>query len=175
MLVLQSILRRSFLPKALLLLLFAQQQQRTSSATTTTTTTTRPLVPATDSTSATTLPWAGAWKFEKEWFAKQHPWLPGFLTRKVLASTLILGADYYHQIDHEGKALKEKRRLVVKNLTDTRAELIRHEAKTKLVHFHLERGADGHIYYVEEGLGEYRLVESDDESEQLAYKDGDEL
>lgn len=161
--IVQSLIRRSMLPQALLLLLLTRQRTSATGAT--------PAVA--ESSSTTAFPWAGAWKFEKEWFAKQHPWLPGFLTRKVLASTLILGADYYHQIDHEGKALKEKRHLVVKNLTDTRAELIRHETKTKQVHFHLERGADGHIYYVEEGLGEYRLVESVDEPERI-YK-GDEL
>ena len=103
------------------------------------------------------LPWMGAWKFEETWFGEKHPWMPGFLRHKVLSSTLLLGSDYYHQVDHQGKSLKERRTLTLKGGSEQKAELVRVEGN-KDVHFHLERRPDGHVYYVEHGLGDYRVL-----------------
>jgi len=111
----------------------------------------------TEKQETSTFPWKGSWKFEQAWFEKKHPWLPKFVTRRVLASTLILGADSYHQVDDEGKPLKEKRILTLLDESEQKVQLLRTEGK-KQVHFHLERRDDGHTYYVERGLGDYRIL-----------------
>ena len=120
----------------------------TAAATTTTTTTTTP-----------TLSWTGAWKFEPGWFRQQHPWLPGFVLRRALRSVLHLTEDSYHQLDDQGKPLKDKRLLRVVHAAPHKVQLVRTEGRdNKDVPFHLEQRPDGHVYYVEHGLGEYRLV-----------------
>jgi len=112
---------------------------------------------ATVSSTNSVLRWTGAWQFEKEWFGQQHPWLPGFLLRKALQSTLILQPDAYHQVDVHGKPLKQARPLQLLAASAVRAELERIEGKRK-VPFQLELRDDGYVYYIEQGLGEYRLL-----------------
>lgn len=96
---------------------------------------------STDPTTSTTsqLAWQGAWHFEPSWFAQQHPWLPKFVAKKALSSTLLLDDDGYHQLDHEGKPLKAKRPLRLVDTSPHKAQLVRTEGRKKEVAFHLER------------------------------------
>ena len=128
-------------------------------------TSTAATVPTTDET----LRWTGAWKFEESWFGSQHPWLPGFLKRQALQSTLLLHDEFYHQVDGNGRALKAPRKLqVVATEHPHKTELERIEHGGRKVSFAMERRPDGFVYYIEKGLGEYRVIPSPEGETHLA-------
>ena len=129
------------------------------------------------------VPWQGPWHFEKDWFEKQHPGLPRFVKNIALKSTLILDEAHYHQVDHEGKPLKEKRPLIIKSLQANKALLSRIEGR-KEIEFTVERREDEHLYYCE-GKSVYKIHRPPDHSteeeqepkastkiEPIAVKDG---
>lgn len=102
----------------------------------------------------TTVDWRGAWNFEKEWFDRQHPFLPWFIKKIALESTLILD-DSYHQVNSQGDPLKAKRPLVVKSLQANQAILTRIEGN-KPIEFRVEKRNDNQVYYCE-GKSVYKI------------------
>lgn len=94
--------------------------------------------------------WQGPWHFEKDWFNKQHPWMPRFIKNIALKSTLILDKETqtYHQVDDKGQPLKEARVFRIVKILKDAVHFLRKE-KGKEIAFRLEQREDGYLYYCE--------------------------